>query len=100
MDIYRLYKCRTTTVVTVQCVRRGVFQLEVFVSLHKTCSKLPPNDIDGYFFFTTLIRFLRTKSIAETLYSLVSEIFFKSCVALGAKGLDFLPDRQGRQYQC
>ena len=94
MNIYGPYKCRTATVTTIQCVQRGVFQLEVFIAVHKTRSKLPPNEIDGYVFFTTLIRFLRTKSIAETLYALVSEGFSNSCVALGAKDrISYLIDK-------
>ena len=94
MDIYGPYECGTASVKTIQCVRRGVFQLEVFILLEETCTKLPPNKIDGYVFFTTLIRFLRTESIAETRYSLVSENFPNRCVALGAKDrISYLIDK-------
>ena len=85
MDIYGPYEFGAATVPTIQCVRRRVLQLEVFIPLDKTCSKLPPNEIDGYVLFTTLIRFLRTESIAKTRYFLVSEDFPDPCVALGAK---------------
>ena len=73
MDVCGRYECRAATVTTVEWVRRGVFQLEVCVLLDKTCSKLPPNEVDRYILFATMIRFLRSKSFAEARYLLVSE---------------------------